>query len=86
MLRLLASIPLLVLLACESNEAKISRLNTEQAIASLLYQAYERKADSVVHLEKGYGPKSAAYGDSLVKAKNRLDLANRELNKFMSGR
>lgn len=78
-----------LLVACESDTDRIARLSRDQITASLVYQNIRERVDSLVLAEgrpkrlASYSPRTQAAIDTMVRRKNELDLANRELNKFM---
>lgn len=76
--RVYLAVALLSLSACESDEAKIKDLRTAQLTAQLNVDYWERFVGS-------YPPERLPrYAvDSLNAAHIRLDLANRDLNRFM---
>lgn len=69
---------ILALSACESDASKMQRLRTNQTYAELDVSHWQYFVNS-------YPPERLPqYAlDSLAIARNRLDLANRELNRFM---
>lgn len=111
---------LLLLPACESDAAKLQRLKTNEAIASLDLLSFERDRDSIAaelvdslvaagklqrwvktansedkllfvsdpELWGGspFAPKLRPVMDSIYAARNRLQLAERDMNAFMGGR
>ena len=68
-------LPVLALSACESDEKKLERLQTEGALARLRVWAWEQRA------AEGKGST-----DSLRAAQRRLLMHEREMNRFMQGR
>ena len=68
---------LLLALACESDAAKLDRLQRDKALAVLERLRWQQ--------EVGDHP-SPALEDSLHAAENRLILARRELDRFLDGR
>ncbi len=82
--------------ACESDEAKLERLEQEAAVARLSELMYERRLDSIRGVVQQIArdqPNAEgralgqsileAYQDSLRSARNRTTLAERELRQFL---
>jgi outer membrane murein-binding lipoprotein Lpp len=83
-MRLYLPLGLILLLAgCESNEAKIDRLKQEEAAASLVAWHRGKLSDSVASSAAPDSVK-AAFRDTARQAENERDLAQRNLNRFMS--
>jgi hypothetical protein len=80
---------LFFLTACESDATKLSMLRADYFTADMLSQAYARKLDSVLALDKNrtmvkpLSARARAYGDSLHDWRIKKDLAERDLNRFM---
>lgn len=70
------------LLACESSEQKASNLRTDQFLAQAHYDKWHRIADSAMGHKPPFDVPDSVL-DSLGKAQSRLDVANRNFNKFM---
>ena len=74
MRRLMLVLGLLCLSGCESDTAKIERLDVAHARASLRVFVFEGKVEAAA---------CCGYMDSLVVARRELMLAQRDLNKFL---
>lgn len=68
-------LPLVVLTACESDERRLERLQTEGI-----------EARRSVHLWQLMDAAGEGHGDSLRAAERRLLMHQREMNRFMEGR
>lgn len=75
-------IGLLAVTACESEEAKLQRLQGDRAVACLLAQKYEREVQ-----QSNVNRPTVTYSDTLGRLWRDWDakctLATRELNRFM---
>lgn len=74
------------MLACESDTAKLERLQQDKAIAVLDELRWRQKVDSAGPLTVDSAPERRALDDSLSAAEIRLQLARRNLALFMDGR
>lgn len=91
--RLLAPMLFLALLACESDEKKLSRLESERTMQCLLEQAYREKA-MASRFPKGVTvetaknrppltPEADSLGRRWMEHHTKCELATREYNRFM---
>lgn len=67
--------------ACESDEAKLTRLNGDRAVACLLAEKYHNEYE-MVSLQKPSHLKDSLTRQS-VEWSTKCDLATREVNRFM---
>lgn len=72
----------LLLAACKSPEERAANLRTDQWLAQAHYNRWHHIADSVMGHKMPFNVPDSVL-DSLNKAQSRLDVANRNFNKFM---
>lgn len=76
------SVLLIVATGCESSSDKLKRLEYDLMLARVDVSIWEKRNDGI----PDKFPKVPNSMDSLIAARQRLTLAQREYNKFMSGR